>query len=82
MKDIFQHELCLVNVLLKRRIVNFLTISVVSCASVFSVPRVLRLVLGDGFSLAVQAVLIQTELTQTACDYMAVVNLSLLSSFK
>lgn len=82
MKDIFQHELCLVNVLLKRRIVNFLTISVVSCASVFSVPRVLRLVLGDGFSLAVQVVLIQTELTQTACDYMAVVNLSLLSSFK
>lgn len=58
MKDIFQYELCLENVLFKNGIVNSLRISVVSCASIFSVPRFLRVVLCDDFSLAVQAVLI------------------------
>lgn len=40
------------NVLFKRRVVNFLS------TSVFSVPRLLRVVLNDDFSLAVQAALV------------------------
>lgn len=75
MKDMFQYELCLVNVLF-----NFLRISVVSCASVFSVPMLLWIVLYDDFSLAVEAV--NYTKAYFGYDCVAMVNPSLLSNIK
>lgn len=80
MKNTFQYELDLVNVVYNGRIVNFLSIYMVSCASVFSVPILLKVVLTADFSLVVQAVC-QTN-AYFAYDYTAFVSLSLLSSFK
>lgn len=80
MKGIFQYELCLVNVLFKKNIVNFLRISVVSCASVFSVPitevcALRRLLISSSGSRNYTKACL-------GCDYVAIVNLSLLSNIK